>query len=194
LGTRFWAWLPPGSPIEITLSFFISPKKLIAQLAENCKLNRFPHDFLEQKTENMKNRRPAYYPLSHTADAAWRIRGASLPDIFANAAAALTATLTDRRYVRPRETREVAIEAPDREALLVDWLNRLLYLFDTEGFLARDVIIEFLSEQRLNARVRGEIYDPDRHVQKTAVKAATYHHLEIIPANGGWQATVILDL
>jgi len=141
-----------------------------------------------------KSRRVPYYQLSHTADAAWRIRGESLAELFANAAAALTATLTDRRYVRSREIREVVIEAPDREALLVDWLNHLLYLFDTEGFLARDVIILSLSDHRLETRVLGEIYDPHRHPQKTAVKAATYHHLEIIPKNRGWQATVILDL
>jgi SHS2 domain-containing protein len=141
-----------------------------------------------------KRRRSPYYQLFHTADVAWRIRGESLATLFANAAAALTATLTDRRYVRGREIREVVIEAPDREALLVDWLNRLLYLFDTEGFLARDIQVMFLNDQRLQSRVRGEIFDPDRHPQKTAVKAATYHHLEIIPKNGGWQATVILDL
>jgi len=141
-----------------------------------------------------KSRRPPYFQLSHTADAAWRIGGESLEDLFANAAAALTATLTDRRYVRGREAREVVIEAPDREALLVDWLNHLLYLFDTEGFLARDVRVVSLTDHHLQARVRGEIYDPDRHPQKTAVKAATYHHLEIIRKNGGWQATVILDL
>jgi len=142
----------------------------------------------------VKSRRLPYYQLVHTADAAWRIRGDSLPELFDNAAAALTATLTDRRYVRAREVREVVMEAPDREALLVDWLNHLLYLFDTEGFLVRQVQIFALTDQVLQARVRGEIFDPDRHVQKTAVKAATYHHLEIIRKNGGWQATVILDL
>jgi SHS2 domain-containing protein len=31
-------------------------------------------------------------------------------------------------------------------------------------------------------------------VGKNAVKAATYHHLEITRWDHGWQATVILDL
>ena len=46
-------------------------------------------------------------------------------------------TLTDRRTLRLRETREITLEAPDREALVVDWLNHLLYLFDLDGFLGR---------------------------------------------------------
>ncbi len=135
-----------------------------------------------------------YRQLPHTADMAWRIRGATLAELFANAGGALTATLTDRRYLRRTQVRELTVEAPDREALLVDWLNRLLYLFDVEGFLGREFQVVELSPQRLRARVRGEIFDPGRHPEKTGVKAATYHHLEIKRTRGGWQATVILDL
>ena len=135
-----------------------------------------------------------YRQMPHTADAAYRIRGNSLAEIYINAAEALMATLTDRRHLRPKETRRIEVEAPDREALLVSWLNYLLYLYDVNGFLGRIFDIVELSDQRLEAIARGETYDPERHVAKTAVKAATYHHLEISPRNHGWQATVILDL
>jgi SHS2 domain-containing protein len=102
--------------------------------------------------------------------------------------------MTDRRLLRARETRDIEVEAPDREALLVTWLNYLLYLYDVDGFLGRFFEILELSEERLQARARGEAFDPERHVGKTAVKAATYHHLEITSRNHGWQATVIFDL
>jgi SHS2 domain-containing protein len=132
--------------------------------------------------------------MAHTADVAYRIEGNSLAEIYVNAAHALVATMTDRRRLRTRETRDIEVEAPDREALLVAWLNYLLYLYDVDGFLGRVFEILELSEERLQARARGEIFDPERHVGKTAVKAATYHHLEITPRNYGWQATVIFDL
>lgn len=135
-----------------------------------------------------------YRPLFHTADVAYRIRGESLAEIFENAAAALVATMTDRRRLRVRERRDLEVEAPDREALLVEWLNHLLYLYDVEGFLGREFKVLELDQQRLRAVARGEPFDPERHVAKTAVKAATYHHLEITPRDHGWQATVILDL
>ena len=142
-----------------------------------------------------QGRRPVKYrPLRHTADLGWRIRGASLEEIYVHAAQALTATLTDRRRLRGQEVREISAEAPDREALLVAWLNRLLYLYDVEAFLGRDFVIVDLTPEKLTARVSGDIYDPVRHVGKTAVKAATYHHLEITHQPHGWQATVILDL
>ncbi len=135
-----------------------------------------------------------YRQMPHTADAAYRIQGNSLAEIYVNAAEALMATLTDRRHLRPKETRRIEVEAPDREALLVSWLNYLLYLYDVNGFLGRIFDIVELSDQRLEAIARGETYDPERHVAKTAVKAATYHQLAITPRKHGWQATVILDL
>ena len=147
------------------------------------------------KPEGSSRRHPAkYWQLPHTADLAWRIRGGSLPELFENAAAALVATMTDRRYLRRREKQQIAVESSDREALLVDWLNHLLYLFDVEGFLGREFHITTLTDRRLQAVAWGEGFDPERHPEKTAIKAATYHHLEIGPRDDGWQATVILDL
>ena len=139
-------------------------------------------------------RQSKYRQLTHTADVAYRIQADSLAEIYVNAAHALVATMTDRRRLRTKETRHIEVEAPDREALLVAWLNYLLYLYDVDGFLGRIFEILELSEERLWARARGEKFDPERHVGKTAVKAATFHHLEIAPRNHGWQATVILDL
>jgi SHS2 domain-containing protein len=100
----------------------------------------------------------------------------------------------DRRTLRRTEVRQVSLESADRESLLVDWLNHLLYLFDVDAFLGRDFQVEFPSPRRLRAKVWGERFDPGRHPEKTAVKAATYHHLEIVQEDGGWRATVILDL
>jgi SHS2 domain-containing protein len=139
-------------------------------------------------------RRTKYRQLSHTADLGLRIWGKTPEELFENAGAALTAVLTDRRRLRPENTEEIIVEAPDLEALLVAWLNHLLYLYDVDAFLGREFRVLELTAQRLTAAARGETYDPQRHLAGTAVKAATYHHLEIVNKNGGWQATVILDL
>jgi SHS2 domain-containing protein len=146
-----------------------------------------------KKPETSPRRRP-YRQLPHTADLAWRLWGHDLPELFENAGRALSATLTDRRYIRWRTTRTVSLTASDREALLVDWLNHLLYLFDVEGFLGRDFQVEPLTGERLEARVTGESFDPARHPERTGVKAATFHQLSIVPVQDGWEATVVLDL
>jgi SHS2 domain-containing protein len=149
---------------------------------------------IKTKPEASPRRRRPYRQLPHTADLAWRLWGASLPELFENAGCALSATLTDRRYLRRRAIREVRLTAGDREGLLVDWLNHLLYLFDLDGFLGRDFQVVSLTDERLEAIVTGESFDPDRHPSLTGVKAATFHQLKIFPVKDGWQATVVLDL
>jgi SHS2 domain-containing protein len=149
------------------------------------------HD--EKKTATAPRRR-LYRQLPHTADLAWRLWGHDLPELFENAGRALSATLTDRRYLRRRATRTVSLTAGDREALLIDWLNHLLYLFDRDGFLGRDFQVESLTSERLEAVVTGENFDPARHPSLTGIKAATYHQLSIVPVKDGWEATVVLDL
>lgn len=139
-------------------------------------------------------RRRPYRQIPHTADLAWRLWGKNLPELFENAGRALSATQTDIRSLRRRETRDVSLESSDQEALLVDWLNHLLYLFDIDGFLGRYFQVMSLTPQHLEAKVGGEIFDPSRHQAKTAVKAATFHKLAIVPEDGGWRATVVLDL
>src|SRR4030042_1592529 len=144
---------------------------------------------VDKKHKTSPRRRP-YRQLPHTADLAWRLWGANLPELLENAGQALSATLTDRRYLRRRATRKVRLTALDREALLVDWLNHLLYLFDIDGFLGRDFQVELLTPESLAAAVTGESFDPARHPSLSGVKAATYHQLSIVPVKDGGEAPV----
>ncbi len=135
-----------------------------------------------------------FKPIPHTADVGFLLWGPTLADIFIQGALALVSLMTDRRRLRARQTRKAAIEAADQEMLLVEWLNHLLYLYDTENFLARRIDIQEIAPTRLRATLYGEPLDPDRHILKTGVKAATYHQLTIAPTANGWQARIIFDL
>jgi len=141
-----------------------------------------------------KKGRRFHRPFFHTADLGLHIWGRDLAELFIHAAEALMATLTDRRRLRRRERRDITVTAEDQETLLVAWLNYLLYLYDRDGFLGRHFRILELTPERLQGEAWGEIFEPERHIGKTAVKAATYHQLKIVPFDGGWQATVIFDL
>jgi SHS2 domain-containing protein len=84
----------------------------------------------------------------------------------------------------------VAVEAPDRGALLIDWLNELIYLAETEGFVALEFALSEASDTRLAGRVRGAVLpEPPVHV-----KAATFHGLRVAEIDGGIEANVILDV
>jgi SHS2 domain-containing protein len=131
--------------------------------------------------------------IEHTADAGIRAYGADLQEAFANAARGLFSLITELDNIREVEYRDIKLNAPDQESLLVEWLNELIYLFDADNMIFARFDITQLSETRLKARVYGEKVDSSRHRLKTGVKAATYHMLNIDESNG-WQVQVLFDI
>jgi SHS2 domain-containing protein len=131
--------------------------------------------------------------LDHTADVGIIAYGTDLKQTFANAARGMFSIITELNTIRDTTRREVNISAADRESLLVEWLNELIYLFDTESFLGKRFEISELDNKHLAAAVFGEKVDRSRHRLKTGIKATTYHMLEI-KHNGSFQARVIFDI
>ena len=88
----------------------------------------------------MKN----FEQMDHTADVALKIFGVTQSDFLKNAVAGLSSLLTDPNSVRMSDTRQIVIKADNLEDLLVDLLNELLFLFDTEQFISAGLnILEY---------------------------------------------------
>jgi len=132
--------------------------------------------------------------FEHTADVGLIARGPTIEELFVHAAEGLVDLMVDPRGLREDTSIEVTVSAPDREALFVSWLNELLYLLDTRRFLPRRCVIVRIDETSLEAELRGEAIDRERHTVRRMVKAATYHSLRLTHSGGGWEARVILDL
>jgi SHS2 domain-containing protein len=131
--------------------------------------------------------------IDHTADVGVVAYGADLGRAFANAAKGLFSLVTELDDVAEVISRDLELAAPDREELLVTWLNELIYLFDTEHVLFNRFEVTVFGN-RLKARVYGEKVDSSRHRLKTGVKAATYHLLEVSKDDGGYRVRVIFDI
>ena len=117
--------------------------------------------------------------IEHTADVGLVAFGETLAEAYANAARGLFSIITDLEKVQEDEFRRVELREDDAEALLFEWLNSLIYLFEVESLLLKRFdIIEF-GDDRLTAVCYGERYDAARHRLKTGVKSATYHMLEV---------------
>jgi SHS2 domain-containing protein len=137
---------------------------------------------------------PRYEPLEHTAEAGVIARGATLSEAFANAAEGMYALVLELEGVEERETREVALEAESLESLLVDWLQELVFLTESEGLVFRRFEAE-LSDMKLRGRAWGEPFDEERHVTNNVmVKAVTRHMLEIAEEDGGYRVQVLFDI
>jgi SHS2 domain-containing protein len=89
--------------------------------------------------------------------------------------------------------RDAELTGPDEESLLVEWLNELIYQFDTEGIIFKRFEIIQLDNTRLKARGYGEKVDKSKHKIKIGVKAATYHMLKVDKGDGG-RVQVLFDV
>jgi SHS2 domain-containing protein len=131
--------------------------------------------------------------LNHTADVGIIAYGADLRQAFANAAKGLFSLITELDDVEEVLHRDVGLTATDEESLLVEWLNELVYQFDTEGIVFKRFDIIQLNSTHLKARSYGEKIDSSRHKLKIGVKAATYHMLKV-EKNNGCRVQVLFDI
>ncbi|MFH1878863.1 MAG: archease [Candidatus Omnitrophota bacterium] len=135
-----------------------------------------------------------YEQVAHTADLAARIYGRTLSELFENAAFAMFDMMGDISAPADEEKTCISAEAPDMESLLAAWLNELLY----QAFLKRSLFSEFnvvdLAEGRVRAEVRGRGIGGNKDLLRYEIKAATYHALEIMRTEKGYEVTVVFDV
>lgn len=135
-----------------------------------------------------------FEPVDISGDAGIKAYGASLEEVFVNAAVGMYSLITDLDAVGDRKNLAVSLESHSREGLLVSWLNELIFHFDAYGFIGKRVHIKMLSDNRIEAEVWGEEFEPRRHESKLLIKAATYHRLRIEKVGDVWEAEVIFDI
>jgi protein archease len=133
-----------------------------------------------------------YELLEHTADVGVRARGATLEEVFEQATLGLAEVLGALRP-GPGEAVAVEVTAGDPGALLVDWLNEVLWLHETRGHAAIAAVrVERVGGDRAAGGVTFSSTDPP--ADGTFVKAVTYHRLRVGRDAGGWLAEVYLDV
>lgn len=135
-----------------------------------------------------------FHLFDHKADVGVEATGRTFAEALEWTSIGMLSVIIDPETVRPRERVAVSVASDDIDALVVDWLNELLYLHESDGFLAAEIHLTFDSEAvSVTATCVGERMEPERRTPGTAVKAATYHQLEV-SGNGEWRIRVVLDV
>jgi SHS2 domain-containing protein len=137
---------------------------------------------------------PEFEILEHPVDIGFRVRGQTLAQLFENAAAALQSIAVEIDDVRVAEQFVLSASGPDAEALLVNWLNEVLFWSDGRGVVFRQFRVQEVEPTHVSGIGWGEARDPGRHRAKLIVKAATYHQLRLERSPEGWLAEVFLDI
>lgn len=136
-------------------------------------------------------RNPDFQVVAHTADWAIRVWGADLAHLLVSAAYGMSSLLVEDLDALPlKEERHVAVEAFDRESILVEWLSELAYLAEREGLVFGQFDIERATPEEVRATVTGSRVP---HMHKH-IKAVTYHNLEVKESGGGLEAEIVFDV
>ena len=132
-----------------------------------------------------------YRIIDHEADTGFEVYGRTMEELFQNGVSALLSLITDVEAVRPLV--EKRIEAGGNGELFVNFLNDILYLWDTTRFIPNAVSVR-IKGQNAEGLLKGEFFDPARHAIRQEVKAVTYHKFRIVEEQGALRATIIVDV
>ncbi|AEB10954.1 archease [Marinithermus hydrothermalis] len=135
--------------------------------------------------------------LDHTADVGFEVRAPTREALFETAREGLLRLMFQHPPTQGSATREVTLQAPDLEFLLVRWLNELIYLVQTAGFVPARAAITITEDAQgftLRARLEGQPFDAEAMGWQGEIKSATFHGLEVRPETSGWWARVVLDV
>jgi len=135
-----------------------------------------------------------YEFIEHTADIGIRAHGRTLAELVVRLAQGLTELIAEDSTLAPRQTRPIQLTAPSAEALLLVWLQELLFWFSAERFLGAQYALEQVTETSLRGEVRGDTFDPARHHGGTEVKGITRHQFSVEHTPTHWQARIIFDV
>jgi SHS2 domain-containing protein len=134
-----------------------------------------------------------YEPLDHTADTGIIAYGASLDELFENAAFGMFDLMFDLSELHTGREQQVSVQAEGLEELLVVWLEELLFRSESEGLAFLDFSVAEMGEQSLSGVAKG-VSSEGIELVGPPIKAVTYHDLEVAETESGWRARVIFDV
>jgi len=131
--------------------------------------------------------------LEHTADGKFQAYGTTLEGVFENSAYALISFMT-RDKIKERIKKTIKVKGKDKEQLLYNFLEELLFLLDSKNFILSKIKKIKINEKKLilEAEVIGD--NVKNYEIFGDVKAVTYNSMFIKKQKGKFIIQVVIDL
>jgi SHS2 domain-containing protein len=128
--------------------------------------------------------------ISHTADWSIRVWAEDLAGLLTESARGMYTLSNAEQGEGAKTKRELSLEAVDAESLLVEFLEELLYLSESEGLIFDQFDILEIKETKLNAMMEGRAL----RLQEKEIKAVTFHNLAIRESERGLEVEIVFDV
>ena len=127
-----------------------------------------------------------------TSDVMFEAYGKDLKELFQNAAEALFSVICKLKQVTPKDIEEFEVKANNLEDLMINWLQALIAIVDTEQKFFSKFEIGEIDEKHLRAELSGEAIKPE--LGETVVKAVTMYKYKFERTDKGYKVRVSLDI
>ncbi|RKX81573.1 MAG: hypothetical protein DRP57_11705 [Spirochaetes bacterium] len=134
--------------------------------------------------------------LPKTADVRFRAFGNSIEQLLENSALAMINVMVDYKKVRKVVEKKIFLKASNLENLMIKFLEEILFLLDTEGFLTAEIKEMNLNKNPQKYELRCVLLGDNNlknYELSSGVKAVTYNDLTIKKLNSKYVAEVTLD-
>ncbi len=144
-----------------------------------------------------------FIEVDHPSDIGIRFFGSDLEELFENAASGMFSIMCNLQKIVQVDKKNIIIRGKSNiglDDLLILWLEKLLYVYEVDKMLFSKFKVRRINEKCdgkiLEAEILGEKINLEKHEIMTAIKAPTYHMLEVKKdkTSSRWTGQVIFDV
>ena len=129
-----------------------------------------------------------------TADLLIAAEAETLGEAFAQIAFGMFNVITPLLGIAEKEEFILEARGTDLENLLFNIMDEFLYINDVEFLVPKKIDIEIdFDNIKATAKCVGERFSQDTHETGIAVKAVTYHMMEVKETDNGWYVRMVFD-
>ena len=129
-----------------------------------------------------------------TADLLIDATAPTLGEAFAQIAYAMFNIITPLEGIAEKEEFSLEATGTDLESLLFNIMDEFLFINDVEFLVPKKIALTVdIDEVKAVARCVGERFSQETHETGIAVKAVTYHMMEIKENPDGWYVRMVFD-
>jgi len=128
--------------------------------------------------------------LEHTADVKFQAFGKTLNECFENALLAMINSQYKGK-ISEKKKQKIKVKGKDKEALLYNFLEEILFLIDTKSFIPSKAKVK-IKDNSLEAELIGD--DIKNYEISIDVKAVTYNSMFVKKQKDNFICQVVLDV
>jgi len=128
--------------------------------------------------------------LKHTADIKFQAFGKTLNEAFENSALATFNSINEEE-IKTGIKKNIKVSGKDNESLLYNFIEELLFLFETEHFFLSKIKVKITGGE-LSAELNGD--KTENYEAHVHIKAVTYSEMIVKKVKDKWVCQVVLDV